>query len=68
MSGHLVRSLGMGRFLDWGAVEARGSAGGLVVFRDNRVLELLEMEGGAFFVSYCFKNCEDGFVWLFMGV
>ncbi|RVX15214.1 Exocyst complex component SEC3A [Vitis vinifera] len=60
MSGHLVRSLGVGRFLDWGAVEARGSAGGLVVFRDNRVLELLEMEGGAFFVSYCFKNCEDG--------
>ena len=36
----------MGRFLDWGAVDSRGSAGGIVVLWDNRVLEMIELEKG----------------------
>lgn len=32
MSTELVRSLGVGRFLEWGAVEARGMAGDMIVF------------------------------------
>ena len=59
-----VRSLGVGRFLEWGAMNARG----VVVFWDNGVLELVEMEVGKFSISCCFKNCDDGFVWIFTGV
>ena len=44
MSIRVVRSLGVGRFLEWGVVNARGAAGGVVVFWDNRVLELVGME------------------------
>ena len=46
MSLGVMRSLGVGRFLEWGAVNARGVAGGVVDFWDNRVLELVGMEVG----------------------
>ena len=26
------------------------------------------MEVGAYSISFCFKNCEDNFVWIFSGV
>ena len=42
----VVRSLGFGRFVNWGSVHSRGQAGGILVFWDWRVLELLEMETG----------------------
>lgn len=32
MSVQMVRSLGVGRCLEWGAVEAGGHAGGILVF------------------------------------
>ena len=64
----LVHSLGVGRFLDRGSVDAEGSAGGILVFWDKRVVELVEMEIGIFSVSCCFKNCIDGFQWMFSGV
>ena len=38
MSVEIVRSLGMGRFLDWGVMGARGAVGGVIVFWDKRVL------------------------------
>ena len=31
MTQGLVRSLGIGRFLDWGTLDAHGSAGGLLI-------------------------------------
>ena len=68
MSRSLVRSLGVGRFLEWGAVDSRGAAGGIVVFWDNRVLELVELEKGVFSISCHFKNCEDDFIWTFTRV
>ncbi|RVW36959.1 Transposon TX1 uncharacterized 149 kDa protein [Vitis vinifera] len=48
--------------------KSMGAAGGVVVFWDNRVLELMGMEVGFFSVSCRFKNCEDGFLWTFTGV
>ncbi|RVW39747.1 hypothetical protein CK203_074686 [Vitis vinifera] len=48
MSLGVVRSLGVGRFLDWGVLNVRGAAGGVLVFWDKRVLELVGMEGGPF--------------------
>ena len=44
MSLGMVRSLGVGRFLEWGALNARGATEGVVVFWDNKVLELMGME------------------------
>ena len=68
ISQKVVHNLGVGRFLGWGAVSARGAAGGVVVFWDNRVLELVGMEVGLFSISCRFKNCEDGFLWIFTRV
>ena len=68
MSSSLVRSLGVGRSLEWGALDIRGMAGGVLVFWDTRVIELLEMEIGNFSISCRFKNVEDGFCWIFTGV
>ncbi|RVX04946.1 putative ribonuclease H protein [Vitis vinifera] len=68
ISREIIHSLGVGRFLGWGAMSARGAAGRVVVFWDNRVLELMGMEVGLFSVSCRFKNCKDGFLWTFTGV
>ncbi|RVW31856.1 hypothetical protein CK203_099023 [Vitis vinifera] len=68
MTEGVVRSLGSGRFLDWGAMGAQGSAGGILVCWDKRSLELLEMEVGNFSILCRLKNVEDGVVWIFTGV
>ncbi|WJZ83279.1 hypothetical protein VitviT2T_002974 [Vitis vinifera] len=68
MTRGIIRSIGVGRFLDWGTVDSRGSAGGIVVFWDNRMLEMIELEKGECSISCHFKNCEDGFMWTFTGV
>ena len=68
MSTSIVRSLGVGRFLEWGAVDSMGVAGGIVVFWDNRVLELVDLQKDLFSISCTFKSCEDGLIWTFTGV
>ena len=68
MSTGLVRSLGVGRNIEWRAVNSRGAAGGILVFWDNRVVELVGWEQGVFSISCRFKNCVDGVVWVFTGV
>ena len=64
MSDRIVRSLGIGRNLGWVSLDARGSAGGVLVIWDKRVLEGLEAEVGSFSISCSFKNYEEGFVGL----
>ena len=68
MSTRLVQSLGVGRNIEWRAVNSRGAAGGILVFWDNRVVELVGWEQGVFSISCRFKNCVDGVVWVFTGV
>ncbi|RVW17519.1 hypothetical protein CK203_083532, partial [Vitis vinifera] len=68
MSTGIVRSLGVGRHIDWRAINSRGAVGGVLVFWDNRVVESLEVEEGMFSVSCQFKNCMDGMRWVFTGV
>ncbi|WKA06987.1 hypothetical protein VitviT2T_024859 [Vitis vinifera] len=68
MSKGIISSLGVGRYLEWGAVDSRGAAGGIVVFWDNRVLDLVDIQKGVFSISCIFKNSEDGFMWMFTGV
>ena len=68
MNEGLVRSLGSGRFLDWGALDAQGAAGGILICWDKRTLEILEMEMGQFSISCRLRNVEDGKAWIFTGV
>ena len=68
MSKGVVRSLGIGRFLDWGALDASGFAGGILICWDKRTLDVLELEVGQFSISCRFRNMEDGLVWMFTGV
>ena len=64
----IVQSLGMGRFLEWGALNSKGAAGGVVVFWYNKVLQVLDVEVGNFSMSCLFKNCKDNEIWAFTGV
>ena len=68
MSEGLVRSLGSSGWSDQGAMDAYGSARGLLICWDKRTLEVLEMEVGKFSISYRFRNMEDGLTWIFTGV
>ena len=71
MTSGIMRSLRIGRCLEWGAGNSRGAVGrkeGVVVFWDNMVLQMAEMEVGKYLVACRFKNCEDGFCWIFTGV
>ena len=68
MSQQMVNSVGIGRFLNWASVDARGAVGGLLLLWDNRVLENLEVERGGYSISIRFRNCVDGFTWTFSGV
>ena len=61
MSLQMVKSVGVGRFLNWVSVDARGVAGGLLLFWDNRVLENLEVESKGYSISVRFRDCADGF-------
>ena len=63
MTEGLMRSLGFGRFLDWGAMGAQGVAGGILICWDKRTLEVLEMEMGQFSISCTLRNVKDGNVW-----
>ncbi|RVW38098.1 hypothetical protein CK203_095113 [Vitis vinifera] len=65
MFDRIVRSLGIGRNLGWVSLDARGTTGGVLVLWDKRVLEGLEVEVGSFSISCHFRNCEEGFVWVF---
>ena len=68
MSKRVVISLGPRRFLDWRALNAMGSAGGVLICWDKRSLEILEWEEGQFSISCRFRNVGDGVVWVFTGV
>ena len=67
MSVQMVNCVGVGRFLNWASVDARGAVEGLLLFWDNRVLEKLEVESGGYSISVRFRNCV-GFTWIFFGV
>ncbi|RVW44146.1 hypothetical protein CK203_089389 [Vitis vinifera] len=68
MTDRMVKSLGVGRFLDWRTIEAAGAAGGILICWDKRSLELLEWEEGQFSISCKFRTVENGAIWVFTGV
>ena len=44
-----------------------GALGGIIVFWDSRVLQLVGMEELDFWISCRFKTCEDHFFGMFIG-
>ena len=68
MTTGLVCSLGVGRHLNWSAVNSRGATRGIMVFWDNRVFELVDLEEREYSISCRFKNCGNGVVWVFTSV
>ena len=68
MTLRMARSLGAGRFSDWGTLDATGIAGGILLFWDKRIVEVIETVSGVFSVSCLLKNVKDGFQWIFTGV
>ena len=68
MSLQMVKSVGVGRFLNWGSMDAKGATGGLILLWDNRVLDNLEFESGGYSISVRFRNYANGFSWIFSGV
>ena len=61
MNIEMVRSLGVGRFLNWIALNAKGSARGILLFWDKRRINMVDYMVGSFSVSCLFKMAEDGF-------
>ena len=68
LSEGVVRSLGSGRWANWEALDALGTAGGILVCWDKRSLEVMETEVGKFSVSCRIRNVENGMIWIFTGV
>ena len=68
VSDGLIQSPGVGRFLDWVALQAEGTSRGIIIFWDSWVLKLMGKEEGLFILSCRFKALEDGFTWIFTGV
>ncbi|RVW35149.1 hypothetical protein CK203_085904 [Vitis vinifera] len=60
MSMGLVCSLGVGRFLEWEAVNLRGTVGGIMVFWANRVLQLVGLEVDDFNMIRFPQGCSSG--------
>ena len=68
VSNRMIRSLGVGRFLEWVAIKAEGAFEGILIFWDTWVIQLLEKEEGQYTLSCRFKSLEENFNWVFTGV
>ena len=65
----VVRSLwGRGRWVKWECLRADGTAGGILLMWDSRLLTCLDHAVGNHSISCLFKNEEDGNTWAFAGV
>ena len=64
----MIKSLGVGRFLKWVAIKAKGASGGILIFWDTQVIQSLEKEEGQYILSSRFKSLEEDFIWVFTGV
>ena len=64
----MVGSLWSCPYVDWVALDAVQTAGGVLMMWDRRVLERLEFMVGSFFVSVRWQRVGDGFSWACSGV
>ena len=68
MNNVMARGLGVDRFLNWRALNAEGSAGGILLLWDKRRISKVDSVAGSFLVSCLFRMAADGFQWVFRGV
>ena len=59
-----MKSLWGSSFVDWGALDAIHTAGGIIVIWDTRVFEKIDCVVGSFSISVLLKGVADGFVWI----
>ena len=64
----MVCSLWSCPYVDWVAMDADQTAGGVLMIWDRRVLEKLEVMVGYFSVSVQWQDVRDGFIWACFGV
>ena len=64
----VVRSLWGNSFVGWECLPAVGSAGGVLMLWDNRVVEKLDSVVKNFSVSRLWKGISDSFVWVGTGL
>ena len=63
-----LRSLAVGRYMEWATTYSEGASEGILIMWDNRVLQLVGVEESCFTLSCKFRNSEDNFTWVFTGV
>ena len=63
MDRQLICSLWSCPYVDWVALDADQTAGGVLMMWDRRALEKLEVMVCQFFVSVRWQGLEDGFIW-----
>ncbi|XP_075655074.1 uncharacterized protein LOC142625274 [Castanea sativa] len=68
MDRQLICSLWSCPYVDWVALDADQTAGGVLMMWDRRALEKLEVMVGQFSVSVRWKGMGDGFIWACSGV
>ena len=68
VSNRMIISLEVGRFLEWVAIKAEGAYGGVLIFWDTQVIQLLEKEEGQCTLSCRFKSLEEDFIRVFTEV
>ena len=64
----IVRSLWGNPYVDWVFLEAVGTAGGVLLLWDKRVVEKLDSFVGRFFVSCLWRGVSNGFTWVGIGI
>ena len=64
----VVKSLWSSPFVDWEALDAIHTAGGVILAWDTRVYKKIDSMVGCFFVSVLLKDVVDGFDWMCIGV
>ena len=68
MDRQLICNLWSCPYVDWVALDAVQTAGGVLMMWDRRVLEKLEVLVGQFSVSIRWQRLGDGFIWACSGV
>jgi exonuclease III len=64
----MVRSLWGNQHVDWVALDATNTAGGILLMWDTRVMQKVDVMVGLFSVSCYWHGLADGFNWVCSGV
>ena len=68
MDRQLICSLWSCPYVDWVALDADRTAGGVLMMWDGRALENVEVMVGQFSISIRWQGVGDGFIWACSGV